>query len=184
MKLFQLDGHRIEISEEAFAIKPFRIIWNRDRSDKKLTAYLELCYIFFMCDPRSDFDVYQNVNDKHLQVVASCGLKEGWQPDAVIKEGMAVYKKLSESQLTKILEASKYALNLIVEELNNIDLAKVDAQLKPVYKLDNLLATINKIPSVMKTLVDAEKIVRDEIARSKMEAGRAKTIGEDGFENY
>ena len=36
----------------------------------------------------------------------------------------------------------------------------------------------------MRTLVDAEKIVKEELERSKMEAGRAKTIGEDGFDNF
>lgn len=184
MKLFIQDGYKIEISEEAYAIKAFRVLWNRDRSEKKLTSYLELCYVFFMCDPRSDFSVYVNEDERHAQVVLNCGFKDNWQPDNAVKEAMKVYAQLSETQLTRILDASKYAIELVTKELRNIDFSAVDAQLKPVYKIETVLNSLNKVPIVMRTLVDAEKIVKEELERSKMEAGRAKTIGEDGFDNF
>ena len=55
MKLFKYDAYKITISEEAFALSPFRKIWNRDRSTNKNRAISELGFIYFMADTRSDY---------------------------------------------------------------------------------------------------------------------------------
>ena len=54
MKLFRYEGYKVVISEEAFALKVFRQIWNRDRSVNKDKAIMELGYVYLMTDPRSD----------------------------------------------------------------------------------------------------------------------------------
>ena len=35
MKLFKYEGYKVVISEEALALKPFKQIWNRDRTANK-----------------------------------------------------------------------------------------------------------------------------------------------------
>lgn len=55
MKLFKFEQYKVTISEEAFAMKPFKQIWNRDKSQSKDKAISELSYVYFMQDPRSDY---------------------------------------------------------------------------------------------------------------------------------
>lgn len=55
MKLFKLEGYKLNISPEAFALLPFKKIWTRDKTSKKEKAIAELSYIYFMADPRSDY---------------------------------------------------------------------------------------------------------------------------------
>ena len=45
LKLFRYEGYKIVISEEAFALKPFRQIWQRDRTVNKDKAIMELGFI-------------------------------------------------------------------------------------------------------------------------------------------
>ena len=55
MRLFKYEGYNLNISEEALALKPFRAIWVRDKSASKERAITELGYVYFMEDPRSDY---------------------------------------------------------------------------------------------------------------------------------
>lgn len=56
MGLFKKEGYEIVISDEAYSLKPFRMIWNRDRSKSKEKALMELGYIYHFSDPRSDYN--------------------------------------------------------------------------------------------------------------------------------
>ena len=42
MRLFKKDGYSVVISDEALLLKPFRELWNRDRTKGKGHAILEL----------------------------------------------------------------------------------------------------------------------------------------------
>ena len=71
MKLFRYEGYKVVISEEAFALKVFRQIWNRDRSVNKDKAIMELGYVYFLSDPRSD---YQYIVDATLLIAFTLSL--------------------------------------------------------------------------------------------------------------
>ena len=55
IKLFKYEGYKVTISEEAILLKPFEAIWNRDKTKTKDRALSELSFIYFFCDPRSDY---------------------------------------------------------------------------------------------------------------------------------
>lgn len=55
MKLFKYEGYNLTISEEAMLLKPFKVLWKRDKARNKENALQELGYIYFMEDPRSDY---------------------------------------------------------------------------------------------------------------------------------
>jgi len=38
MKLFKKDGYSLIISDEAYALKPFKVIWTRDKTRNKENA--------------------------------------------------------------------------------------------------------------------------------------------------
>ena len=64
MNLFKYEGYKVVISPEALMLKPFREIYNRDKSKSKDLAFLELSYIYFYCDPRSDYQYIIDSDDK------------------------------------------------------------------------------------------------------------------------
>ena len=55
MKLFKYEGYKIVIEPEALLLKPFKQIWQRDRTINKDKAMMELGFIYFFCDTRSDY---------------------------------------------------------------------------------------------------------------------------------
>ena len=68
MKLFKYEGYNLTISEEAMLLKPFKTLWKRDRSRNKENALMELGYIYFMEDPRSDYQVYVDADERATQI--------------------------------------------------------------------------------------------------------------------
>ena len=48
MKLFKYEGYKIVISEEALILKPFKKLWDRDKSNDKGKALMELSFIIQM----------------------------------------------------------------------------------------------------------------------------------------
>ena len=88
MKLFKYEGYKVVISEEAFALKVFRQIWNRDRSVNKDKAIMELGYIYFMVDPRSDYQYLVDEDERSKAIIEGEGLPNGWKPDKAITEAM------------------------------------------------------------------------------------------------
>ena len=71
MKLFKFEGYRVIIEPETLLLKPFRLIWERDKKETKEKAINELGFIYFFADPRSD---YQYIVDEEDRIKA---IKEG-----------------------------------------------------------------------------------------------------------
>ena len=92
IKLFKYEGFRVTISEEALALKPFKLLWNRDKSKDKSKANNELAFIYFYADPRSDFQIYMDDEERMEQVKDSLGLAPDWQPDAELEAAIEYYK--------------------------------------------------------------------------------------------
>jgi hypothetical protein len=69
MKLFKYENFKLNIAEEAFLLKPFKIIWNRDKTIYKERALAELGYIYFLCDPRSDYMFLTDEEERSAKII-------------------------------------------------------------------------------------------------------------------
>ena len=60
LKLFKYEGYKIVISEEAFALKPFRQIWQRDKTINKDKAIemLENIGYYLLHDSNDNSDIF------------------------------------------------------------------------------------------------------------------------------
>ena len=85
MKLFKYEGYKVVISEEALALKPFKQIWNRDRTANKDRAISELAYIYFMEDPASDYQYLVDRDERSEAIIEGEGLPANWKPDKIVK---------------------------------------------------------------------------------------------------
>lgn len=179
MKLFKYEGYKVSISEEAFALKPFKQIWNRDRTTSKDKALTELGYIYFMIDPRSDYQYLVDDEERSKTIKEDQGLPANWQPDRVVKEAMEFYGKFKPTAAL-LLEDTRYAVEKLRRLLRDINLDDKDDKGKPIYTLNTITATIKQIPGLVKDLDEAEKALASEMrSQGRMRGQGEKTIMED-----
>lgn len=182
MKLFKYEGYKVVISEEAFALKVFRQIWNRDRSVNKDKAIMELGYVYFMTDPRSDYQYLVDEDERSKAIIEGEGLPNGWKPDKVITEAMKFYSRFKPTAAL-LLEDTRYAVDKLRKLLRDIDLNQLDDKGKPIYTLNSITATIKQVPSLAKDLDEAEKTLASEMRSvGKMRGQGEKTIFEDNLD--
>lgn len=183
LKLFKYEGYKIVISEEAFALKPFRQIWQRDKSINKDRATMELGFIYFFCDPRSDYQYLVDEDERMEAIKEGEGLSPNWHPDKIVIEAMNFYTSFKPTAAL-LLKDTRFAVDKLRKLLREIDLNQTDDKGKPVYTLNTITATIKQIPSLVKDLDEAEKTLASEMKNTgKMRGQGEKTIFEDGFGN-
>ena len=179
MKLFRYEGYKLHISEEAFVLKPFKELWNRDKTKNKDKALQELGYIYFMCDPRSDYQYIVDEEDRSKAIKEGEGIEPKWKPDNKVIEAMKFYKQFKPVSAL-LLEDTRVAVDKLRQLLRNIDLTEVDDKGKPIYTLNTVTATIKQIPSLVKDLDEAEKAIAKEIMESdKVRGAQEKSMYED-----
>lgn len=179
MKLFRYEGYKLHISEEAFVLKPFKELWNRDKTKNKDKALQELGYVYFMCDPRSDYQYIVDEEDRSKAIKEGEGIEPKWKPDNKVIEAMKFYKQFKPVSAL-LLEDTRVAVDKLRQLLRNIDLTEVDDKGKPIYTLNTVTATIKQIPSLVKDLDEAEKAIAKEIMESdKVRGAQEKSMYED-----
>ena len=94
MNLFRLENYKLEISEEALAIKAFSALWKRDRSANKGQAIQDLSILYFMYDPRSDYMFLSSTEERLAKIIEHEGLKKDFKLDAQMLIAAQVYKEL------------------------------------------------------------------------------------------
>lgn len=181
MKLFKYEGYKVVISEEAFALKVFRQIWNRDRSVNKDKAIMELSYVYFMVDPRSDYQYIVDKDERSKAIIEGEGLPENWKPDKVVIEAMQFYSSIK-STSALLLEDTRVAIDKVRQFLKTVDLEALDEKGKPIYTINSITSTIKMIPQLIKDLDDAEKAIKADMQNTsgKVRGQKEKSLLEDG----
>ena len=131
IKLFKRDGYEIKVEPEALLLKPFKKIWNRDRSKDKNRAMQELGFIYFVCDPRSDYQYLVDLDTRMESVKQGEGLPNDWTPDQTVKEAMEFYSSFKPTSAL-LLEDTRVAVDKLREHLKNMDFNEVDDKGKPI----------------------------------------------------
>jgi hypothetical protein len=181
MRLLDYNDYKVDISPEAFALNAFKKLWNRDKTKQKDKAIQEFGYIYFMFDPRSSYQFYIEDETRHAEIVKDEGLDKKWKPDKDLLEAAELYKKLIQTHGALLLNKSRRAADKLTEELANIDFAKEDKNGKPIYTLNVVTSALKQMPDVVKSLIETEKMVEQEITeKSSMRGNKEKKIGEDG----
>lgn len=183
MKLFKYEGYKVWIAEEAYALKPFRLIWQRDRSMSKLRAIQELSYIYFMVDPRSDYQYIVDEDERSASIKEGEGLDQDWKPDKLVRDAMDFYRSFKSSSAL-LLEDTRVAIDKLRTFIKDLDLSAVDDKGKPMYTLSNYTQTIKAIPQLIKDLNEAERAVSQEMVESsgKVRGQREKSLFDDSLD--
>lgn len=183
MKLFRYEGFKVVVSPEALVLKPFKRIWDRDKSKDKARALSELAFIYFYCDPRSEYMIYMDEESRLEEIKKGEGLKDSWSPDKQLIEAMELYKELTVTSSAGLLEDARFSIAKIREQLRKMSFEEVDPAKLPK-ALKDAADTLTRIPDLIEALQKAEKALNSEILEnSRMRGQGNKTIFEDGFTN-
>lgn len=179
MKLFKYEGYNLTISEEAMLLKPFKALWKRDKSRNKEKALMELGYIYFMEDPRSDYQVYVDEEERATQIKLGEGMDNSWQPDEKVLEAQKFYAGFK-SASALLAEDIRYAINNLRRKVRTLDLDAEDDKGKPKYTIDSYVRAIGMVPALIIKLDEAEKAIARDIAQNDKVRGAAeKAMFED-----
>lgn len=183
MRLFKFESYRVVISEEALALKPFKLIWNRDRSQSKDRAIQELGYIYFNCDPASDYQYLVDEEERSKAIIEGEGLPANWKPDKLVVDAMKFYNSFKTTSALILEDTRKVAENLR-KALPTLDITEEDENGKPKYKVSDITKAIRELNVLVKELAETERVIAKEMAEvnGRVRGQRSKTIFEDGLD--
>lgn len=185
MKLFRYENYKLVISEEAYAIKPFREIVDRDTSQYKELAMLELAYVYFMVDPRSDYTYLIDTEERSRVIKEQEGLPPNWEPDELVIKALRAYELGTQTTTLLLLNDLRESLEKIRTFIKELNLHEVDDKGKPKYPLQNVVNSLKLIPSLITQFSETERaLIKELTAEGRMKANKMKKIGEDGFDVY
>ena len=182
MKLFKFEAYKVVISEEALALKPFKQIWNRDKSSNKDRAIAELSYVYFMEDPASDYQYLVDRDERSKAIIEGEGLSSKWKPDKLVIEAMEFYSSFKTTSALILEDTRKVAENLR-KALPTINIMEEDDKGRPKYTISSITKAIRELNVLVKELAETEKVIAKEMAESngRVRGQKAKTILEDGL---
>lgn len=182
MNLIRLENYEIKVEDELLLLKPFKKKYSQDKSKDKSNFITFLMILYFVYDPRSDFQYIIDDDQRLEEVCTSNGIKIP-KFDSLEKECIELYKKLCLTTSSELLRRTKIAVDKVGNFLENIDLTLLDDKGKPVYTINSITTAIKQIPQLAKDLVAAEKAIKKDLE----EGGRArgnygnKTLMDDGI---
>lgn len=179
IKLFKFESYNVTIEPEVLLLAPFKKLWDRDKSKDKSIAMQELAYIYFMGDPRSDYQYIIDEEERTKSIKEGQGMPVKWKPDKAVKDALAFYNSFKPAS-AGLLEDTRVAVNKLRQLLRDIDLEEKDDKGKPVYTLNTITATIKQIPGLVKDLDAAERtLAKDILAESRARGSQSKGAFED-----
>lgn len=180
MKLVKLDNYEIKFDEELLLLKPFRVLYNADRTINKSKFIDFLSIVYFQFDPRSDF---MYIADEEERLKAICDANGYSIPKFSKQEIVCInlYKQMVISASSLLLEDTRITISKIREMLRDIDFSDLEEKDK-VNAIKTVASTVSMIPKLVKDLTEAEKAVTKEIEESgRARGGNNKKVFEDGI---
>lgn len=174
MKLLKYEGYKVVIEPELLILKPFKQIWTRDKTVNKDKALAEIAFIYFMTDPRSDYQYLVDDKERMEAIKEGEGLPPKWEPDRIVTEAMEFYKSFKPISAL-LLEDTRFMVDKYRKRLKAQEFDELE-----IKDLKEAGALIKQIPSLVKDLNEAEKALNSEMRESgRMRGQGEKTIFED-----
>lgn len=176
IKLFKYEAYEVTIEPEAIMLAPFKAVYDRDKHKDKSMAKQELAYIYFMGDPRSDYQYLVDPEVRSQEIIKGLGMPDKWKPDDVIKRALTFYESFKPTS-AGLLEDTRYFVNSFRKELKVRSESLSSLEMK---ELKEAMALVKQIPSMSKDLDEAERTLsKDIIAEAKARGSQTKALLED-----
>ena len=177
MKLISVDNFEIKIADEALLVKPFRKLWNQDRSLKKEQFLKQMSILYFCYSPASNYSYIMDENDRMKEVLAQEGITD-FKPSADFKEAVEIYKKLNKTASSELLLDTRLVIDRMRQALTSINFSTLDAKDTP-NAIKTVASVVSMIPKIVKDLADAEKAVaKEQEEQGKTRGSQELTVGD------
>ena len=118
----------------------------------------ELGYVYFMCDHRSAYAVYE-WDKRHEEVIQSLKLKT---VSKKVEIACDKYNELIETSAVKLLKAARESVKKLETYFRTVDLTLVDDNGRPIFHAKDLVNNLEKMGKVVDGLSRLEDIVKKE----------------------
>jgi len=118
----------------------------------------ELGYVYFMCDHRSAYAVYE-WDKRHEEVIQSLKLKT---ISKKVEIACDKYNELIETSAVKLLKAARESVKKLEAYFRTVDLTLVDDNGRPIFHAKDLVNNLEKMGKVVDGLSRLEDIVKKE----------------------
>jgi len=181
MNLFEITNNVVTFSPQALLIAPFKQIWDNDESKDKEMANLEMAFIYYMTDQRSDFMHILDEDERAEEIKKFIKLPEKWSHTSKnIVRAIHYYQKISETTSTKLLKSTRLILQKISQFLDNIDMNERDPRTnKPIHDIGKITASVEKVPKLIRAINEIEKEVVKEKALKAQSGNKTQAMFED-----
>lgn len=193
MRLFREENFQVIVDPEVKTIPEFRKLVTRDKDRFKRTVFLELAYIYHMCDHRSPYAIYSS-DERKVRVRKDLKLPSGWVVDSDMTDALKKYEEFMVTPTIKSLTAIREGLlssAKVIDALRiRIDQALSDADRDDgeepvdigsiVRSVTQLLDLSDKLPRAIDTISDLEEKVKKEQGNdSRIRGGGKKGMFEE-----
>lgn len=176
IRLFKYENYEVTVAPEILKISVFKKIWDRDKSKDKHNANMDFAFIYFYCDPRSEYQYLIDDDERMKAVMQGVGSPASWKPDKDLQAAMNYYISfLPPSAL--LLQDTVALVEKLRKKLRDIDPDDTKS-------MKEAFSILESLPKVIKNLNETEKAVYEEMneageARGSME----KTLFDDGLDD-
>jgi hypothetical protein len=169
MNIFQIENNIVIPTTEALLIKPFKVLWDRDKSKKKEQAIKEFSYIEFMYSFKktNPFINYEPFN-RHRKICEHVFDDSKYIPDASVKSAANVYDEIqNESSLSlRFYRSLVKAVEKLIKFSEDVDLTERDNRGAPVYTPSHITQITSKAYDTLKQLSLMQQKVEQELYES------------------
>lgn len=181
MELFQFDGERVTFSPQALALKPFKALWDRDRTQDKKRSFAELALLYYVVDYRSPFNNYVDESERFRAALEIIDLNKGWKPDKKFDEAKELYRELQITPAIEALETARLALDKVKGFVNDLDMHERDNRGGYVHKPADLIRYVKDIEGALESLDKVEVRVKKQIEnKNELKGEQVAADFEDG----
>ena len=181
MRLFKYEGYEVTVAPEALTLLPFKKIWNRDKSKGKEKAYMELSFLYFYCDPRSEYQYIADSEDRLQAVIQGQGFPAGWKPDKDLQQAIDFYLSF-DSPSAQLMRMTNKAIEKLKQKMEDIDLEETDEKGKPLVSIKEYTSTIKEILKLVPEIKEMEAALNSDIEEGEARGAIEKTIFDDGLD--
>lgn len=182
MNLFELNNGVVTFAPQAIVLKPFKDLWDRDKTKDKITATLELSFVYFFCDFKSDFIDIIDEKEREEEIKKILFPNKKWKSDSKIQEAINFYRTRSETVTTKLLENALSAVDKVSTYLSTVDLNDVDERGKPIHDAKKVADTIGSLDKLVESLGKIQdRVKKEREVKERMRGNKEKKLFEDGL---
>ena len=179
MNLFQIGNNgSLEIDPIAYALEPFKKLWDRDKTKLKEKAIADISFVYYTTDYKSDFfDTPEEHREE--EVMKYLNIPKNWSADDKVREAQEFYKERQRTPALTLLEDSIAGISKLSTYLRDISFDDVEinektGEVKPKHDIKKYADTIKQVPAIVNALNELKETVRKEQEAEKGLRGNRK----------